>query len=238
MTSFYEEAAFLQALTHPFIVQFLGIFEDTDKSAYIVTEYMTKGNLLDLVQREDITAGEMMLIAKQTAGGMLYLSTENIVHRDLALRNILVSSSGAQNFIAKVSDFGMSKFIPDSYYYNKNATIAFKWAAPESYNHGKFSTKSDVWSFGVTLWELFSRGTTPYRGMSNKEAVEQVENGYRLPQPAGCSPEIYALMSRCWEYNPSRRLTFAEIFDFFEKQSTSVEHNHFVNTDDLQINYN
>ena len=131
-----------------------------------------------------------------------------------------------RRYIIKVADLGMSKNIHNDVYYKTGGrAFAVKWASPEVLKYGKFSVKSDVWSFGVTLHEIFSYGTQPYLGLTNEEASQRVISGYRLPQPSQCPNEIYEIMRSCWHSNEAQRPNFREIFkglkDIFDQEIES-----------------
>ncbi|XP_075060914.1 megakaryocyte-associated tyrosine-protein kinase isoform X5 [Mixophyes fleayi] len=144
------------------------------------------------------------------AQGMQYLEEKRLVHRDLAARNILVAENGE----AKISDFGLSKskFLPDD-----QNRLPIKWTAPEALHHNKFSSRSDVWSFGILLWEIFSYGRAPYPKMCVKEVAEEVQNGYRMESPENCHHVIYTLMRSCWEDDPGKRPSFKKLKERLEK---------------------
>lgn len=134
--------------------------------------------------------------------------------------NLLVSSTG-NKYTVKVSDFGMAKVLGEnSYYKSDNVTLPYKWCSVEVLKYGKFSFASDVWAFGILLWELFSMGETPYLGFSNSEASEKVIQGYRLPQPKNCSDEMYKLMKQCWNENPKDRPTMKDIHSTLSTEKT------------------
>ena len=155
-------------------------------------------------------------IMKQVCQGMSYLSENNILHRDLAARNILLVS---ENF-AKISDFGMSRILKSNEnYYRATHPGAWplRWYAPETFLYYKFTSKSDVWSYGVTLWEVLSYGKRPYGLMTTDEIVDMVHDDRKLECPDQCSPGIYAIMLQCWIYSPSDRPTFQDILSYIEK---------------------
>ena len=147
---------------------------------------------------------------------MLYLSENKIVHRDLAARNLLVteSATGPEKYIAKVTDFGLSKAVEiTSYYKSDNTQMPIKWSAPESLQYGKFSTSSDVWSYGIILWEIFSYGKMPYDNISNIKASEMIRKGETLERPFACPDVFWAIMEKCWIRDPVQRITFNEIVE-------------------------
>ncbi len=148
---------------------------------------------------------------------MKYLGDNKIIHRDLGLRNILVSGTvSSATIVAKVADFGLSRLTQEGIYQSSQSKeIPVKWSPLEVIDVGKYSSASDVWSFGVTLWELFSRGILPYGGLSNFEAVTKIREGYRMPKPKLCSDEVFALIQRCWAEKPEERITFATLVQEF-----------------------
>jgi serine/threonine protein kinase len=145
----------------------------------------------------------------QAAAGMKYLEEKKVIHRDLAARNLLTTHGDAYHkSIVKIADFGLSRATEGGFYHSENQTIPFKWTAPEVIKHGTFSSSSDVWSFGVTLWEIFSYGELPYPFMGNKEATDAVAQGYRLPSPSGCPQDVYQVMLSCWKERAEDRPSF------------------------------
>uniref|UniRef100_A0A8C9M918 Protein kinase domain-containing protein n=1 Tax=Panthera tigris altaica TaxID=74533 RepID=A0A8C9M918_PANTA len=154
-----------------------------------------QGNLVNFLRtrgRALVSTPQLLQFSLHVAEGMEYLESKKLVHRDLAARNILIS----EDLVAKVSDFGLAKAERKGL---DSSRLPVKWTAPEALKHGKFSSKSDVWSFGVLLWEVFSYGRAPYPKMSLKEVSEAVEKGYRMEPPEGCPGPIHALMGSCWE---------------------------------------
>ena len=152
---------------------------------------------------------DFLHIAVQIAAGMEYLAAHHFVHRDLATRNCLVSD----HLTVKISDFGLSRDIYSSDYYrvNTKSLLPIRWMPPESILYGKFTTKSDVWSFGVLLWEIFSYGLQPYFGYSNQQVIELIRNRQLLSCPTECPPNIYFIMTQCWEDNVNKRPTFSSL---------------------------
>ncbi|MFH4978873.1 hypothetical protein AB6A40_005582 [Gnathostoma spinigerum] len=200
----------------------------SDEPFYIVTEFMRGGSLLKYLQNPSnaITLYEVMDISAQVADGMMYLEGRQFVHRDLAARNVLVGAKIAGIPIVKVADFGMSRRLMDDTVYmaKKGTKFPVLWTAPEAALHRMFTTKSDVWSFGVLLYEEFTLGGVPYAGMTAHEVVEKIANGFRLQQPPACPSKIYSeVMLKCWDEKPSKRPTFCELFhylnDYFIPQS-------------------
>eukprot|EP01114_Cavostelium_apophysatum_P022062 TRINITY_DN785_c0_g1_i1.p1 TRINITY_DN785_c0_g1~~TRINITY_DN785_c0_g1_i1.p1 ORF type:complete len:1422 (-),score=266.01 TRINITY_DN785_c0_g1_i1:73-4338(-) len=224
LNDFLREANILGSLNHPNIVRYFGFFMDEKEDRYIVMEYVPQGSLEIWLkkQRDELSDQDLMAIATQAAAGMAYLESRNIIHRDLALRNLLLSKEN-NKFVVKVADFGMSRTTEEGVYtMSSQGDIPFKWTAPEAINSGTFSTKTDVWSFGVTLWELFSFGDAPYPSFGNKQAVEQVMKGYRMPKPERCPRETYQIIKACWAENPEDRPTFAQIHAYFKASDESI----------------
>ena len=141
---------------------------------------------------------------------MEYLTTQHFTHRDLAARNCLVG----ENLQVKISDFGLTRDIYESEYYRVSGTerlLPVRWMAPESLTFGKFTSESDIWSYGVVLWEIFTFGKIPYYLSSNKEVLEDVSLGHHLDPPVGCPDLVRKLMLSCWEHRPSNRISFPRI---------------------------
>jgi serine/threonine protein kinase/ankyrin repeat protein len=211
--AFEKEAMLLRDLRHPNVVMFLGLFHDDRGEMWIVTEFLSHGSLRHMLQRVGarVTSSALLLMAKDGAAGMKYLSQNHILHRDLAARNLLVKGED-KRFVVKVADFGLSR-VTDGTYYSRSRKFPIKWTAPEALQFARFSTKSDVWSFGVVLWEMFEFGKVPYQGMSNRDAMQYVLTGSRLPKPDACPPELYRLMLDCWRADAQQRPTFQQIYD-------------------------
>uniref|UniRef100_A0A8C6PEA2 Tyrosine-protein kinase n=1 Tax=Nothobranchius furzeri TaxID=105023 RepID=A0A8C6PEA2_NOTFU len=206
---FLSEARILKQYDHPNIVKLIGVCTQR-QPIYIVMELIPGGDFLSFLRKkkEDLKMKQLLRFAVDAAAGMAYLESKNCIHRDLAARNCLVGD----NNVLKISDFGMSRQEDDGVYSSSGLKqIPIKWTAPEALNYGRYSSESDVWSYGVLLWETFSLGVCPYPGMTNQQAREQVEKGYRMTCPQRCPDEVYKVMQRCWQYNPEERPKFLEL---------------------------
>lgn len=212
---FLKEAAVMKEVKHPNLVQLLGVCT-LEPPFYIVTEYMPHGNLLDYLRdcdNKEVNAVVLLYMATQISSAMEYLEKKNFIHRDLAARNCLVG----ENHIVKVADFGLSRLMTgDTYTAHAGAKFPIKWTAPESLAYNTFSIKSDVWAFGVLLWEIATYGMSPYPGIDLSQVYDLLEKGYRMEQPEGCPPKVYELMRACWQWSPLDRPSFAETHQAFE----------------------
>uniref|UniRef100_A0A8C6T8D6 Tyrosine-protein kinase n=1 Tax=Neogobius melanostomus TaxID=47308 RepID=A0A8C6T8D6_9GOBI len=210
--AFLRETAVMTKLQHKNLVRLLGVI--LDQGLRIVTEFMEKGNLVNLLRsrgRTIVRVGQLLQYALDVCEGMEYLESEKLVHRDLAARNVLVSD----NNVAKVSDFGLTKVGSKT---SDNARMPIKWTAPEVLKKGTSSTKSDVWSYGILLWEIFSYGRQPYPKLTVTEVREMVEAGYRMEAPEDCPAELYSMMRVCWDREPRRRPTFHKLRHKLERE--------------------
>ncbi|XP_071373051.1 megakaryocyte-associated tyrosine-protein kinase isoform X2 [Centroberyx affinis] len=210
--AFLQETTVMTKLQHKNLVRLLGVI--LHNGLHIVTELMTKGNLVNFLRtrgRSVINTVQLLRFALDVCEGMEYLESKRLVHRDLAARNVLVSDDS----VAKVSDFGLTKL---DCKVSDNAKLPVKWTAPEALKKEKFSTRSDVWSYGVLLWEIFSYGRQPYPKMSLKEVKERVEEGYRMEAPEDCPPGVYSLMRSCWEKEARRRPSFHKLREKLDRE--------------------
>ncbi|GAA6101307.1 tyrosine-protein kinase CSK [Tachysurus ichikawai] len=202
--AFIAEASVMTQLRHNNLVQLLGVIVEEKGSLFIVTEYMAKGSLVDYLRSRgrSVIGGDCLIkFSIDVCEAMEYLEGNNFVHRDLAARNVLVSDDN----IAKVSDFGLTKEASST---QDTAKLPIKWTSPEALREKKFSTKSDVWSYGILLWEIYSFGRVPYPRIALKDVVPRVEKGYKMDAPDGCPPAVYDIMKQCWTLEPAMRPSF------------------------------
>ncbi|XP_003706220.1 tyrosine-protein kinase Fer isoform X2 [Megachile rotundata] len=213
---FLQEGRILKQYDHPNIVKLIGICVQK-QPIMIVMELVPGGSLLTYLRKNanTITQQEQLRMCKDAAAGMRYLESKYCIHRDLAARNCLVGYES----IVKISDFGMSREEEEYIVSDGMKQIPIKWTAPEALNFGKYTSLCDVWSYGVLMWEIFSKGGSPYSGMSNSQAREKIDAGYRMPAPENTPDEIYRLMLRCWEYEPEKRPHFDQIYTVVETLS-------------------
>lgn len=178
------------------------------------TSLVTKVRLSDM-NPSSLSCTDQLHIARQVSEGMAYLSERKFVHRDLATRNCLVGES----MVVKIADFGLSRNIYSADYYkaNENDAIPIRWMPPESIFYNRYTTESDVWAYGVVLWEIFSYGMQPYYGMAHEEVIYYVRDGNILSCPENCPLELYNLMRLCWSKMPTDRPSFASIHRILER---------------------
>ncbi|XP_078266688.1 tyrosine-protein kinase TXK [Rhinoraja longicauda] len=208
---FIEEAKVMMKLSHSNLVQLYGVCTQ-QKPICIVTEFMENGCLLNyLRQRQGRLNKDVLLgICEDVCEGMAYLERNHFIHRDLAARNCLVSDKN----VVKVSDFGMARYVLDDEYTSSTGSkFPVKWSPPEVFHLSKFSSKSDVWSFGVLMWEVFTEGRMPFENKSNAEVVEEISGGERLYRPSHASPVVFQIMYSCWHEKPDGRPSFLELLD-------------------------
>ncbi|XP_030820410.1 tyrosine-protein kinase Lck isoform X3 [Camarhynchus parvulus] len=220
-SAFLAEANLMKKLQHPRLVRLYAVV--TKEPIYIITEFMEKGSLLDFLKTPEgtkLSINKLLDMAAQIAEGMAFIEAKNYIHRDLRAANILVSDT----LCCKIADFGLARLIEDNEYTaREGAKFPIKWTAPEAINYGTFTIKSDVWSFGILLTEIITYGRIPYPGMTNPEVIQNLERGYRMPQPEQCPPELYELMRQCWKESPEERPTFDFLRSVLEDFFTATE---------------
>lgn len=210
---FLEEAYIMQQFEHKHIIRLIGICSTSP--VLILMELAKFGELKQFLQanRCTIDLSKLILYAYQLSTALSYLESKNFVHRDLAIRNVLVHSVDC----VKLADFGLSRrIIQDSSYYKaSNCKLPIKWMSPEAINFRRFTKASDVWSFAVLVWEILSYGKKPFEGTKNSVVIHKIENGERLPLPERCPPSLYKdLLLHCWRYEPSERPTIKQVKAF------------------------
>ncbi|XP_050750988.1 protein-tyrosine kinase 2-beta isoform X2 [Gymnogyps californianus] len=205
---FLSEAVLMKKLDHPHIVKLIGIAEE--EPTWIIMELYPYGELGQYLEQNKhcLAVPTLILYALQISKALAYLEAINCVHRDIAVRNVLVASPEC----VKLGDFGLSRYIEDEEYYKASVTrLPIKWMSPESINFRRFTTASDVWMFAVCMWEILSYGKQPFFWLENKDVIGVLERGDRLPKPDLCPPVLYTLMTRCWDYDPNERPKFKDL---------------------------
>uniref|UniRef100_A0A3P9KAZ8 Tyrosine-protein kinase n=1 Tax=Oryzias latipes TaxID=8090 RepID=A0A3P9KAZ8_ORYLA len=225
--AFLEEANIMKTLQHERLVRLYAVVTKTEP-IYIITEYMANGSLLDFLKSE--VGGKLQLpklidFSAQIAEGMSFIEKRNYIHRDLRAANVLVSES----LLCKIADFGLARVIEDDEYSaREGAKFPIKWTAPEAINYGSFTIKSDMWSFGVLLYEIITFGKIPYPGMTKGEVVSSIQRGYRMPRPENCPTQLYEIMTSCWKFRPEDRPTFeymqSVLDDFYTATEDQYQH--------------
>lgn len=211
LSDFLQEVTTMQSLDHPNIIRLYGVV--LTQPLKMVTELALLGSLYDTLRSRqyEYPLLRLWLFANQIAAGMDYLETRRFIHRDLAARNVLLASKE----IVKIGDFGLMRGLTeesDHYVMSAHKRIPFAWCAPESLRVGSFSHASDVWMFGVTMWEMFTYCEEPWFGLSGRQILWRVEReGERLEKPPDCPQELYVIMRKCWACNPADRPNFAQL---------------------------
>lgn len=214
ISALLDEAALMAQFDNRYVVRLIGVCTTghlRGKQTWVVMEYCENGVLRKFLQQHTsfrvLTLQAKLAIALDIASGMEYLASHSFVHRDLAARNVLVDKA----YVCKVADFGMSRDLGNNndYYRSKGGAVPVRWTACEALEANKFTEASDVWSYGITLYEVFTGGSKPYKGMSNQQVWIAVKDGYRLPRPDECPQDVYdTILAPCWKYEASDRVTF------------------------------
>lgn len=211
---FLDEAYIMASVDHPNLLKLLGVCMTSEMM--LITQLMPLGSLLDYVIKNKATIGSKSLLnwSTQIARGMAYLEKKGLVHRDLAARNVLVQNPST----VKISDFGLAKLLSETNEYKAaGGKMPIKWLALECIRHRIFTTKSDVWAFGVTIWELLTFGCRPYEHIPAKDVPDKIESGEKLKHPQGCSLDIYCTLLSCWQIDYASRPTFEELVGIFQE---------------------
>ncbi|XP_058160130.1 ephrin type-B receptor 2 isoform X2 [Dasypus novemcinctus] len=216
---FLSEASIMGQFDHPNVIHLEGVVTKSTP-VMIITEFMENGSLDSFLRQNDgqFTVIQLVGMLRGIAAGMKYLADMNYVHRDLAARNILVNS----NLVCKVSDFGLSRFLEDdtsdpTYTSALGGKIPIRWTAPEAIQYRKFTSASDVWSYGIVMWEVMSYGERPYWDMTNQDVINAIEQDYRLPPPMDCPSALHQLMLDCWQKDRNHRPKFGQIVNTLDK---------------------
>ncbi|XP_016843934.1 tyrosine kinase receptor Cad96Ca isoform X2 [Nasonia vitripennis] len=207
---------------HPNVVRLLGCCTEREPM-FVILEYVSGGKLQSFLRasREErnqggpgLTSRDLTSFVYQVAKGMEYLASKGVIHRDLAARNVLIDD----NRVCKVADFGFARDVAANQIYERKSEgrLPIRWMAPESLYDNIFSVKSDIWSFGVLIWEIVTLGSTPYPGLAAAEVMRRIKEGYRLDRPEHCKRELYNIMYYCWDKDPACRPSFTELVNLAE----------------------
>ncbi|KAI1299968.1 Activated CDC42 kinase 1 [Halotydeus destructor] len=229
---FVKEVNSMHQIDHPNLIKLYGVV--LSSPFMMVTELAPLGSLKDSLRKEcgHTPISQLISYAIQTASGMAYLEAKRMLHRDLAARNVLL----AKHRKVKIGDFGLMRALPnqeDCYVMNETKKVPFPWCAPESLKSRQFSSASDTWMYGVTLWEMFTFGQEPWVGLNGAQILHKIDKeGERLPCPEACSADVYQLLLQCWAHNPAERPTFVALHDFFREETPAeyVATGHFDGT--------
>ncbi|XP_077979883.1 hepatocyte growth factor receptor-like isoform X1 [Glandiceps talaboti] len=235
--SFLREGVMMKDFRHKNVLQLCGICIHKKEPPLVILPFMRNGDLLSFIRNpeKDPTVRDLITFCLQISEGMEYLANLKFVHRDLAARNCML----ADDLTVKVADFGLSRDIYERDYYSakdRHTKLPVRWMALESLERNIYNNKTDVWSFGVVLWELMTRGVTPYPSVDNWDISKYLRKGKRLPQPQYCSDELYDLMVNCWSVMPDDRPDFTELVYLLKKILTSATNSRFLDVEALYMN--
>jgi serine/threonine protein kinase len=228
VSAFLHEAEIMKMLKHPNLVTLRGICTKGEPT-YIVTDFMAHGSMVKYLRGAGRRAAlpQLLTWASEVCDGMRHLEQCSIIHRDVAARNILLS----QELVCKISDFGLAqKVTGDTYKESSRTQFPLKWMAPEAIHQRLFSVKSDVWAFGILLYEMITHGALPYPGVQNRDVAQLVKAGYRMPCPRGCPKEVHEIMCNCWKQTPEERPNFSSIGTALSSLKSKQSHHMYSNT--------
>ena len=228
-----EEAAVMAQFQHPHVTSLVGVVT-VGKPVLVIVEYMEHGSLKGYLEKHDPSPGQQLLWAGDVADGLAHVHAKGFIHRDVACRNVLLSSE----MRAKVSDFGLARELDedDTYYRSRGGQLPVRWSALEALEDRKFNEKTDVYSYGVALYEMWTNAEMPYKGWTNQRVWVEVAAGYRLPQPPGCQSNIYDIMYSCWAPAQADRPTFAALKQKFRDLYEEVTGNALEDVGYLAVN--
>ncbi|KAI7795236.1 macrophage-stimulating protein receptor [Triplophysa rosa] len=233
---FLKEGILMKGFHHSNVLSLLGILLPEEGLPLVVLPYMKHGDLRHFIrcEKRNPTVKDLIGFGLQVAKGMEYLAQKKFVHRDLAARNCMLDES----YTVKVADFGMARDVLEKEYYSvqdhRKAKLPVKWMAIESLQTQKFTTKSDVWSFGVLMWEMLTRGASPYPEVDPYDVTHYLLKGRRLPQPQYCPDPLYTIMLQCWDPDPDKRPTFSTLVSAVMSILSSLEGEHYIS---LKVTY-
>ncbi|KAL8592224.1 hypothetical protein ACOMHN_030899 [Nucella lapillus] len=225
LKTFIDEAMLMKNFDHRHVLGLLGLSEG-DHGPLVVLPFMERGDILAYVKNEEteLNLGDVLQFSVDIASGMGYLASSKFVHRDLAARNCMLDD----DLRVKVADFGLCRDVYEKGYYHSDnrKKLPIRWMPPESIEKGTYTSKSDVWSMGVVMWEMLTRGITPYPGVEGWDILRYLVAGRRLDQPALCPDSVYALVERCWRLEPWERPTFRDIERDLRSLTSSLQDPH------------